>query len=81
MNTIQKILEAIHPGVDYRNETALVDDGLLDSFNVALVLAELNSRFGLRISIAELEPENFNSMQAIQALVDRHRQDKAAADG
>ncbi len=76
MNTIQKILEAIHPGVDYPNETALVDDGLLDSFNVVAVLTELNSRFGVSISIGDLEPENFNSMQAIQALVDRHRQEK-----
>ena len=76
MNTIQAILEEIHPGIDYQTETALVDDGLLDSFTMIAVMTELNNRFGIRIPIGDLEPENFNSMQAIQALVDRCRQEK-----
>lgn len=76
MNAIQEILEEIHPGIDYANETALIDDGLLDSFNVIAIVTELNARFGVRISISDLEPENFNSMQAIHALVERCRQEK-----
>lgn len=76
MNTIQEILEEIHPGIDYAGETALIDDGLLDSFNVIAIVTELNTRFGIKISIGDLEPENFNSMQAIHALVERHRQEK-----
>lgn len=75
MNTIQKILEEIHPGTDYENETALIDDGLLDSFNAVAILTELNTRFGIRISISDLEPGNFNSLQAIHALVERYRQE------
>jgi acyl carrier protein len=75
MNTIHKILEEIHPGIDYQNETALIDDGLLDSFNAVAILAELNNRLGIRISIGDLEPGNFNSLQAIHALVERHRQE------
>ena len=71
---LQEILQEIHPGIDYQHETALIDDGLLDSFNVIAIVTELNGRFGIRISISDLEPENFNSMQAIQALVERHRQ-------
>jgi D-alanine--poly(phosphoribitol) ligase subunit 2 len=74
MDTLQEILKEIHPGIDYQNETALIDDGLLDSFNVIAIVTELNNRFGIRISISDLEPENFNSMQAIHALVERHRQ-------
>ena len=77
MNGIQEILEEIHPGIDYANETALIDDGLLDSFNVIAIVTELNARYGIRISISDLEPENFNSMQAIYALVERHRQEKS----
>ena len=75
MDTVQEILEEIHPGIDYANETALIDDGLLDSFNVIAIVTELNTRFGIRISISDLEPENFNSMKAIHALVERHRQE------
>ena len=77
MDTILSILEEIHPGIDYKNETALIDDGLLDSFNVIAIVTELNTRFDIKISISDLLPENFNSMQAIHALVERHRQEKA----
>ena len=77
MDTIQEILEEIHPGIDYQNETALIDDGLLDSFNVIAIVTELNNRFRIKISISDLEPKNFNSMQAMHALVERHRQGKA----
>jgi D-alanine--poly(phosphoribitol) ligase subunit 2 len=74
MDMLQEILEEIHPGIDYPNETALIDDGLLDSFNVIAIVTELNRRFGIRISISDLEPENFNSIKAIRALVERHKQ-------
>ncbi len=73
MDSVQEILEEIHPGIDYQNETALIDDGLLDSFNVIAIVTELNNRFNIRISISDLEPATLNSIQAIIALVERHR--------
>ncbi len=76
MDDLEKILEEIHPGIDYRHETALLDDGLLDSFNVIAIVTELNYKYGIKISISDLEPENFNSMQAIHSLVERYRQEK-----
>ncbi|MFH1512450.1 MAG: acyl carrier protein [Bacillota bacterium] len=77
MDSVQAILDEIHPGIDYQNETALIDDGLLDSFNVIAIVTELNYRFNIKISVGDLNRENFNSMQAIQALVERHKQAEA----
>jgi acyl carrier protein len=77
MDTVLEILKEIHPGIDYETETALIDDGLLDSFNVIAIVTELNSRFGIKISISDLVAQNFNSMQAIHALVEHHRREKA----
>lgn len=71
MEKILKILEGIKPGVDYANETALIDDGFLDSFNVISIVLELNETFGIQITVSDLEPENFNSVKAICELVDR----------
>ena len=73
MNEIIAILEDINPGVDYENETALIDDGLLDSFNVIAIVMELNSKYGIKISINDMEPGNFNSVQAMYALVKRYQ--------
>ena len=71
MDMLLEILQEIRPGVDYQNETALLDDGLLDSFALSALLAALNRRFGILISVGDLEPANFNSVQAMQSLVER----------
>lgn len=71
MEKIIQILETIKPGVDYKEETALIDDGLLDSLNIVSLVLELNEEYGISISIVDLEPENFNSVIAIGELIER----------
>ena len=68
---ILEILEDINPGVDYEGSTTLVDDRLLDSLtNIALV-AELEDAFDVSIPAVEIVPANFNSVDAMTAMVQR----------
>lgn len=69
MEQLLKILSEIRPDVDFENETALIDDGILDSFDVVSIISELDDAFGVQIRITELDPDNFNSMESIWALV------------
>ena len=71
MEKLLEILKQVRPDVDFENETALVDDGILDSFDIVSIISELDDAFGVQIRIAELDPENFNSAQAIWALVQK----------
>lgn len=64
-----EILKGIRPDVDFANETALIDDGILDSFDVVSIISELDDVFGVQVRINELDPENFNSIEAIWNLV------------
>ena len=64
-----QILQDIRPDVDFENETALIDDGILDSFDVVSIISELDDVFGVQIRITELDPENFNSVESIWNLV------------
>ena len=48
----------------------LIDDGILDSFDIIAVVSELNEKFAINITADELEPENFNSVDAIVKLVE-----------
>lgn len=69
MEELLKILAEIRPDVDFENETALIDDGILDSFDVVSIISELDDAFGVQIRITELDPDNFNSLESIWNLV------------
>ena len=69
MEKLMQILQDIRPDVDFENETALIDDGVLDSFDVVSIISELDDAFGVQIRITELDPENFNSAESIWNLV------------
>ena len=71
MEQVLQILSAVRPDVDFETETALIDDGVLDSFDIVAIVGDLNDAFGIEITVEELEPENFNSADAIHALVQK----------
>lgn len=70
MENLMKILQGVRPDVDFENETALIDDGILDSFDVVSIISEIDDVFGVQIRITELDPENFNSVEAIWKLIE-----------
>lgn len=69
MEKLLEILKSIRPDVDFVTERCLIDDGILDSFDIASIISELDDSFGVQIRIAELEPENFNSLEAMWNLI------------
>ena len=71
METLLNILSELHPEVDFENETGLIDNKVLDSFDIVTIVAEIDSEFDVQIPAVELTPENFNSAQALYALVER----------
>jgi acyl carrier protein len=70
MDRIIEILRAIRPGVDWENMTGIIDDGLLDSFDMISLIGELEDAFKVRVGLEYLEPMNFNSVSAIMALLE-----------
>ena len=63
------ILNKARDDIDFENETALIDDGLLDSFDIIAIVSDFNEEFGISITADELEPENFNSVDAMIQLI------------
>lgn len=68
---ILNILKEIKPGIDFEGRTDLIDAGVLASFDIISLVAELNDEFDIEISVVELVPENFNSISAIAKMVQR----------
>lgn len=49
METLLEILNDIDDTVDWENETALIDDRILDSFGVISLISELEDQFEVEI--------------------------------
>ena len=68
-----EILTDCCPDVDFENETELIDDGLLESLDIVMIVNDIMHRFGVKLSVDDLLPENFNSVDAMLELI-RSRQ-------
>ena len=67
---IIEILSEICPGIDFETETVLIDDGLIDSLDIVAVVTELMEAFDVELGVDDLTPENFNSVEAIEELIE-----------
>ena len=70
-DTILDILADIADGIDFETCTALIDDGLLSSLDVLQLIGALNDEFDISIPATEIVPTNFNSVDAMVAMVER----------
>ncbi len=75
MNEIIEILSGLHPDINFETEQHLIDNKILDSFDIVSLIAEINDTFDVAVSAEEIIPENFNSAEAIWALVERLLED------
>ena len=73
MEQLLKILNETCPGIDFEKETALIDDGILTSLDIVTIVSELMEVFEVEISVDDLVPENFNTVQAIWDLINARR--------
>ena len=65
MEELMEILRELRPDVDFETETALIDDGILGSFDITSLVNEIMDVFDVEMDMADLEPENFNSAEAM----------------
>ena len=71
MEELMEILNNLHPDGDFETEERLVDDKILDSFDIVSLIAEINEAFDIAITAKDIIPENFNSAKALYALIQK----------
>ena len=71
MEELLRIMSEIRPDVDFASATKLIDDDILDSFDIISMVSEINDTFGIEINVNDLLPENFNSAEALFALIQK----------
>lgn len=71
MEKLLTLLKEIRSDVDFENEDKLIDGGILDSFDIVSIIAEIGEQFEVDISVDDILPENFNSVKAMYSLIER----------
>lgn len=71
MEDLLRILSDLHPDVDFETEEHLVDDMILDSFDIVSLITEISDQFDVTITAKDIIPENFNSAEALYELIQR----------
>ncbi|MCX4338297.1 MAG: acyl carrier protein [Lachnospiraceae bacterium] len=70
---ILQLLSKENPEIDFTISDELVDDGVLDSLTIVSLIGTLSMEYGIDIPYEEIVPENFNSIDAMAAMVERLR--------
>ncbi len=71
MEELLEVLQDIKDDVDFETCTTLIDDHILDSFDILQLISSLNDTFDISIPASEIVPENFNSAEALWKMVQR----------
>ena len=69
MEKIIDILKGIRPDIDTES-VSLVDDGVLDSFDIVTLVSELIDEYDIELSVEDILPENFNSVESMLNLIE-----------
>ena len=66
---ILSILSEIRPEFDFTGSSDFVEDGMLDSFDIAALVAELDKAYAISIDGVDIVPENFATLESIKNLL------------
>jgi len=69
MEQLLALLGEVRPDVDFAAEKKLVTDDVLDSFDIIAIVSDICITFDVEINVTDLEPENFDSAEAIWSLI------------
>lgn len=70
MQQLIQILAELQPDIDFENNEKLIDDGILDSFDIVTLVGEINETYDVQIGVEDLLPKNFNSVHAMMKLIE-----------
>ncbi|PWJ35386.1 acyl carrier protein [Fibrobacter succinogenes] len=68
---ILEILAELRPEFDFENSSDFIEDGLLDSFDIASLISVIEERYSVKVDGLDIVPENFLSVDAIISLIEK----------
>ncbi|MCX6924697.1 MAG: acyl carrier protein [Verrucomicrobia bacterium] len=72
MNALAELLKGIRPEFDFTASRDFIADGLLDSFDMVMLVATLDKTYGISIAGVDIVPEHFQNLDTIVALLRKY---------
>jgi acyl carrier protein len=70
---IEEAFLYLHPDVELRGEDRFLELGVIDSLGFVELVEEVQTRYGIAVDALEITEENFGSLDALAAFVERRR--------
>lgn len=71
------MIREINPYEDIDENTKLIDDGILDSLTLVLLISCIESEFGIKITEEKMNVANFETIQNIVSLIQNIKKNEA----
>ena len=75
MDELLELLAEVRDDVDFENCKTLIDDEVLESFDIIQIISLINDEFDIEIPATQIYPDNFNSVEAMMALIEKLQED------
>jgi acyl carrier protein len=72
LKNVLEILTDIRPESDFSGSNDYINEGLLDSFDVVMLVNELDKNYDISIEGVDILPDNFRSAAAIETLLQKY---------
>lgn len=73
MEKIRSLLQEIKPEINFADAKDFLAEGLLDSFDIVMLVSSLDATYDISINGHDIIPENFVDLGSIWNLVGKYR--------
>ncbi len=70
---ILEILQDLRPELDFTESNDFIEDGYLDSFDMIVLISQLDKNYGISILGEDIIPENFSNIENIINIVKKYQ--------
>ncbi len=72
---IMDMIAELQPYVEFTETTSLLQEDVLDSVSVLVLVQDMEEQFGIHIEVEEITEDNFKNVESIVALIAEKRQE------
>lgn len=76
MKHIEEILNEILPGKKNLDSQNLIEDGVIDSFDLMCILDAIEKEYRIEIDIDDMEEKNFKNVASMEKLITKYMRAK-----